>query len=85
MSKKDVEQDAEISFDDTKTEITISKGNVELVYSRKEPEISNIYISRTNLPDVRIPFSDWEVVDSVLSGWRSVRGWMKAQEAINQE
>lgn len=75
---------ADISLDETKTEIHVVSGAVELRYTRKHPEDGCIHISRNNLPDTRIPIEYWEDVKSVLGGWHSVTSWMNASDELEK-
>ncbi len=76
--------DTNISLDKTKTEVVIVSGNVELRYARKHPEDGNIYIARENLPSIRIPFEQWDSLESVLSGFRSVISWMNVSDKLEK-
>jgi hypothetical protein len=76
--------DTNISLDKTKTEVVIVSGNVELRYARKHPEDGNIYIARENLPSIRIPFEQWDSLESVLGSFRSVISWMNASDKLEK-
>lgn len=76
--------DANIALDKTKTEVIITSGNIELVYMRKKPESGYISIARENLPSIRIPMSDWNAIESVLSNFRSVTSWMNASVELEK-
>ena len=76
--------DVNISLDKTKTEVIITSGDVELRYARRRPEDGSIHIARKNLPSVRIPFEQWDSLESVLTNFRSVTSWMNASDELGK-
>lgn len=76
--------DANISLDSAKMEFTIVSGNVELRYMRKEPENGCILIARENMPSLRIPMSEWDAIETVLSNKRSVASWLNASVELGK-
>jgi hypothetical protein len=75
-SKPESKAEADIAFDETISEVTVSSGDVVLRHVRSEPESGCIYIASENLPIVRIDIADWKDVESVLQSWRSVSSWL---------
>ena len=74
----------QITLDETKTEISIVCGDVELRYTKKCPEDGSIYITRANLPSIRIPAGQWDSLESVLGNFRSVTSWMNASDELGK-
>ncbi len=74
-----------IDLGETNTEVHIINENIELNYTKKEPEYGVILIGRSNLPDIRILYKDWESLFQVLSDFNAFSAWAKAKEELGNE
>jgi len=83
-SKPEGKTEADIVFDETMSEVTVSSGNVSLRHIRSKPESGCIYIASENLPSIRIDIADWKDVESVLQSWRSVSSWLDVSKELGK-